>query len=69
MAPGAIYSSNLSPHEVAAQASEVDSSGHGNDMDSPAASGREVFLLHDLPEDLTYRAIHDLVMGTLSASG
>ena len=43
------------------QASEVVSSGHSNDLDSPAASGRDVLLLHDLPEDLTYRAIHDLV--------
>ena len=44
--------------EVVDQASEVVSSGHSND--SPADGGRDV-LLHDLPEDLTCRTIHDLV--------
>ena len=43
------------------QASEIVSFGHSNDLDSPAAGGRDVLLLHDLPEDLTYRAIHDFV--------
>ena len=50
-----------SPREVVDQASVVVSSGQYNDLNSPAASGRDVLLLHDLPEDLTYRAIHDLV--------
>ena len=40
---------------------EVVSSGHGNDLDSPAAGGHDVLLLHDVPEDLTYRVLHDLV--------
>ena len=50
-----------SPREVVDQASEVVSFGHSNDLDSPAAGGRDVPLLHDLHEDLTYWAIHDLV--------
>ena len=48
-----------SPHEVVDQASEVVSSGYSND--SPAASGHDILLLHDLPEGLTYRVNHDLV--------
>ena len=50
-----------SPREVVDQASEVVFSGHSNDLDSPAAGGRDVLLLHDLPEDFIHRAIHDLV--------
>ena len=49
------------PREVVDQAFEVVSSRHSNDLDSPAAGGRDGLLLHDLPKDLTYRAIHDLV--------
>ena len=51
---------NSSPYEVADQVSEVDSSGHRNDLESPTAAGIDVFL-HDLSEYLTYRAIYDLV--------
>ena len=46
---------------MADQASDVDSSDHRNNLDSPANGGLNVLLLHDLPEYLTYRAIHDLV--------
>ena len=30
-------------------------------LDSTSSGGRDVLLLHDLPEHLSYRAIHDLV--------
>ena len=51
----------FSPREVVDRTSEVVSSGHTNDLYSPAAGGRDVILLHDLLEDLTYMAIHNLV--------